>query len=200
MNKIYLINKLQNSIKFEDSIIKLRNNLNTKNKKVILITSSSAKEGKSQIALSISISMSQIGKKVLLLDTNIRNPNLKNYSDNEIELYSLCDYLYGNIDIKKIINKTNFDNLDFIYAGKGNLNLLDSKLWFDFIFNIKEEYDYVFIDSASCSVPEPFILSKICDGILFVIRQNYISLKNILSIKKELNETRNIIGAVFTKF
>lgn len=203
MEKICLINRLQDSIKFEESIIKLRTNLSfiRNNKKTILITSTSKKEGKSQISLALSISMSQINKKVLLLDANVRNSNINIYSKNNVEIHSLCDYLNGNVEVSKIINETNFDNLDFIYAGMGNINLLDNELFFNLISYAKERYDYIFIDCASCSYPEPFMLSRYCDGILFVIRKNYLNIDRILNSKNELNKTRTkIIGTVFNTF
>lgn len=193
MGKIFL-EKMLNSEKFEESIVRLRTSINCiKNKKVILITSTFKNEGKSQIALSLAISLSQIQKKILLLDADIRK-NKKSITN------TLCDYLNGDVEVYKIINNTNFQNLDFICAGNGNINLLENQLFFQLIEYAKSKYDYILIDSASSSFNEPFILSKYSDGILFVIRENYMNINKILEIKEKLNKNKKIIGAVLNNY
>lgn len=64
----------------------------------------------------------------------------------------------------------------------------------------KSKYDYILIDSASSSFNEPFILSKYSDGILFVIRENYMNINKILEIKEKLNKNKKIIGAVLNNY
>ena len=160
----------------------IRNNiqfiLNKENEKVILVTSSVSGEGKSFISCNLAISMALLGKRVLLIGMDIRNPQL----GHNLNLHSpkgLTNYLVDtHTSVDDIILHNVIQNgLDVILSGPIPPNpselLLSERV--DKLFELlRERYDYIIIDSAPVSmVADTFSLARIADTTVYVCRANY---------------------------
>jgi tyrosine-protein kinase Etk/Wzc len=144
--------------------------------KRILITSSIAREGKSVVSSNLALSLSKSGKKVVLLDADIRNPKLSREL-NHSKAPGIADFLEGNADVASLINGTEHENLFVIPAGNTTNNstelLLNGKIKELFQF-LNRSFDYIIVDSSPVNlVTDAYIWSEYCDLTLYIIRHEY---------------------------
>lgn len=145
-------------------------------KKKILITSSIAGEGKSFVAANLAMSLALSGKKVVLVDADLRNPKTSFIFELEEEK-GITEYLRGGTAIDKLIKSTSTNNLFLIPAGGACENptelLINGRLneLFDYLSNT---FDYILVDTSPIDpVTDAYVLSEYCDRTLFVIRHSY---------------------------
>lgn len=148
----------------------------TSKKKKILITSSIPGEGKSLISSNLALSLSRSGKKVVLLDMDIRNPQFSKIFKLNTSA-GIAGFLEEDIDPDKIIEETQFHNLFIIPAGVTKANptelLLNGKIAELFQY-LEEEFDYIVMDTSPVNpVTDAYILSDFCDLTLYVVRHKY---------------------------
>jgi capsular exopolysaccharide synthesis family protein len=177
--------------------------LKNKKNKCFLVTSSTSGEGKSFISLNLSAVFGIPGKKVALLEFDIRRPVLYKVFNIEYGCTGLTDFLNNSEhDLSKIsYSIEEIPNLHFFPAGSIPTNPADLLLSDNLksLFNaIKEEYEYIVIDSPPVGlVSDAMMLSEFCDIVLFVVRQQKTLKKNLNIIKNlGLNKTFNKICLV----
>ncbi len=144
--------------------------------KKILITSSISGEGKSFIAINLGISLALMGKKVIMLELDLRKPKLSeqfNISRN----VGLSTYLIGKASTDDLLKKTNFENLFLIPAGPIPPNpselISNGKLKELFAF-LEIKFDYILMDTAPVNpVTDAYILSPMADVTLFIVRHDF---------------------------
>lgn len=142
--------------------------------KVIAITSAMASEGKSITALNLAISFAEAGERVLLLDCDLRRPNQARLLDMKPKP-GMSNVLVKLSDTKAAIKKTKHSGVDVLLSGDIPPNpseLLGSDRMANVLAELRQQYDYIFIDTPPVNVvADTSILSKCVDGILFVVRQ-----------------------------
>lgn len=169
------------------------------NKKVILITSTIAGEGKTFVGTNLALSMALTGKKVLLAGLDIRKPRLAEYL-NLPKINGITNFLSeDNFSPEDLIQKSGIhSNLEIVQAGaippNPNELLMEDKL--DELFEYyRTKYDYIIIDTAPVGiVSDTFLLDRLSDITLYVSRIGYVhkdSVKNINSIL-EKESLRNL--------
>ena len=170
---------------------------------VILVTSTIKGEGKTFTTVNLSISFSLLDKKVLLIGSDLRNPQLHNYVNINKNLIGLQDYLYDStIDWKTIVNKNqlNNSNLDIIFSGKIPPNpaeLLSNGRLSSLIDEAKKEYDYIIVDSApTLLVADTLLVSQLVDTTLYVIRAGFTP-KKILEYSVGLSDKKKLKNMVY---
>ncbi len=144
--------------------------------RIFLVTSSGPKEGKSTSSSNLAITLSQMKSKTVLIDCDMRRPMIHNLvmvsRENGLSRYLTTD----DIDIHDIIKPSGLDNLDIITAGHVPPNpseLLSSKKMDELFAKLREEYDYIIVDSPPIiAVTDALILSKKVDQLVLVIRVN----------------------------
>ena len=209
--KIEVFNKPQSN--FSESFRQLRTDLEfaSKNQQsnVILITSIASKEGKSNILANLSAIFQLAGAKSIIIDLNLRQPSLDKYFEIEHnEREGISSYLSGKSAMGNIIFPTAYANLDIIPAGQISTN--PSELMFSnkieiMIQKLKEEYDYIFIDSAPIgSFTDTLKLMKYSDInlIVFKIKQSkksYIQKLERIITKYNLKNIKLIINTINLK-
>ena len=170
----------------------LPQNTGTTDAKVILSTSSVKGEGKSFVALNISLALSSLDKKVLLIGADLRNPQLHKYLGIDKSAQGLTSYLHNtNFEWKSaIINK--FDNLPNHHTLLTGIippnatQLLANGNFEKIISQAKKDYDYIVIDTApTLLVTDTLLISDHADVILYICRSNFTE-KEILNYPKEL--------------
>jgi capsular exopolysaccharide synthesis family protein len=163
---------------------------------VILFTSSIQGEGKSFCAFHNAITISNLNKKVLLIGTDLRNPQLHEYFKLDKNILGLTDYLSNkNDDWKEFLQKdTNFsENLDVLFTGEIPPNpnqLLTNSNFETLIEEAKQLYDFIILDTAPLQmVSDTLNFTYLADVTVFVVKYDYTdksALVNINSfIKKE---------------
>lgn len=184
--------KENNTDSFTELIRLLRTNLlfvlDTPDKKVINVVSSIGGEGKTFVAINLAISLSLLDKKVLVIGMDIRKPKLSEYlqMDNK---NGLTTYLTGHLEKSRLVLDTNIHaNLSVILPGPVPPNpneLLAKPMLDDLIVSLKNEFDYIIVDTAPVGVvSDSFTLNRFADLSLFVVRAEYTPKKFIEEANK----------------
>lgn len=172
--------------------------------KVITITSSVQNEGKSLVAFDLSKTMAESGKKILMVDADLRKSVLAaKYHIQGIDK-GLSHYLTRQAEIEDIIYETETEGFYLSVAGPLSpdpTSLLDSDQFQKFIDKKREDYDYVIIDAPPLGVViDAVIIGKYCDGAVLVIEQGVIKRKVVQDVIKQLKRGKvRILGAVLNK-
>ena len=174
------------------------------NLKVIQFTSTLPSEGKSTFVSNLSYLMGQKGQKVILLDLDLRKPKM-NRVFNVANRNGLTDYLAGKIKLEEAINHSEDIGIDFINAGEKTtsvINVLEAQKLKDLIAHLRETYDYVLLDTPPViSVSDALYISKLADGVIFIVAQGKAKKVLVKDAIKSLKEHNiNILGIVFTQF
>ncbi|MBK5721498.1 polysaccharide biosynthesis tyrosine autokinase [Dysgonomonas sp. Marseille-P4677] len=146
---------------------------------VLQVSSSVPWEGKSFVSINMSLSLAYLGKKVLLVGADLHKPALSKYLGISSDKMGLSTYLAGTVeDIHQVISThESTQNLDIIPAGPMPLNpseLLSLPLFEKTLDGLRNEYDYIIIDSAPLlMVSSGFIISKYADCTLYIVRSDY---------------------------
>jgi capsular exopolysaccharide synthesis family protein len=179
--------------------------------KTILITSSISGEGKSFIASNLAAAFAQTGKRVLLVDCDIRKGRLHkifDVDDNNLGLSNLLidDDLVNDIEINgsKYIIETRVNNLYMIPRGTIAPNpseLLGSPRASRLLEILKKKFDYIILDCGpTIGLPDALILARIADKVVIVSSLNYTPMDMLVNTKKSLeNVNANIAGIVVNK-
>jgi capsular exopolysaccharide synthesis family protein len=199
-DQILKINIPENDIGSNESYKTLRTNLlYIDDLKVITVTSSTPDEGKTITAINLAISFAQMGKKVVLLDCDLRRSTLKNYLKINDRVRGISEYLTGQS--KEYVNATSIPNLFISFAGKKPPNpseLLSTEKFDKTIENLKEVFDYVIIDTPPVAVAmDSAIIGRKSDGVIFVVRNEYAKKKVIQRSKISLERNGcRLVGVV----
>lgn len=191
---------------YEEAIKTLRTNVlfSSKQVKVILLTSCYPNEGKSDLAFHLAAEMGKAGKKVLLLDADIRKSiYIRRYSVNQ-NVQGLSQYLSGQIDRQWITYHTNYQNMDMIFAGPLAPNpseLLGDQSFDELLEEKKAEYDYILIDTPPIgTMIDAAVVGEKSDGAILVIESDMVSYKVAQRAKEQLERSGcRILGAVLNK-
>ena len=155
--------------------------------KKICITSGAAGEGKSITLLNLAISIGETGKKVLLIDGDLRRPALARLLV-EKATPGLSNVLAEQVDVKDAIRKEMYPNLDVLLSGEIPPNpseLIGSDRMQNMIETLSAEYDYILVDTPPVGiVSDTCLVANFLDGVIMLVRQGR-SQKD--SVKKAVN-------------
>lgn len=164
------------------------------------VTSWSKGEGKSTATTNLAISFSKMDKKVILVDADLRRPNVTNLLNIEKKV-GLTDYLSGLSSYEDIICKDVLPNLDVITCGTIPPNpseLLGSAEMTSFVEMIKENYDYVIFDTPPVGVvADALLLNQYILGFVAVVRENTTTHKDVENLIQNITLAQSkIIGFI----
>ncbi len=216
LGAIYLIKKVQDELKRSSYVLHeplsetaeafklLRVNINfataAEHRKTLLITSTVPQEGKTFVAANLAISKAQDDKKILLVDADLRRPQvhkvfgLSNKS-------GLSNILTTDTPFESVIQKTQLANLHVIASGPPSPNppeIFGSEVMVRLLKDLEGKYDTVIFDAPpSFGIPDSLVLGSMVNATIFVVRAHQTSYKLINKAKKYLQEKNvRIIGAV----
>lgn len=177
--------------------------LNAGKIKNLLITSSLQGEGKSFLSSSLAAAFAQAGKKVLLVDGDLRRGRLHRIFklSNEKGLSSLWTEGQTLEGAKKNIQKTEVKDLFVLTSGPRPANsseLLSTPVLKEFIESLKDSFDLVLIDCpASLPVADTFLWGQIIDKAIFAVRQGKTPVKSAKFALERMEQTNiKVIGCV----
>src|SRR5713226_3727942 len=138
----------------------------------ILITSPQPRDGKTTISLHLAWSLAQLGRRVLLIDADMRKPNCARQLG-VVSDTGLSDYLEGEAERKEIIARTHVENLWIVPAGQphaGASDLLHSPRFAALLREAGREFDHVVIDSPpSLALSDARTISRLVEGVILVV-------------------------------
>lgn len=141
----------------------------------IIITSALASEGKSTNCLNLAITFAEMDAKVLIVDCDLRRPNLARLLDVP-NAPGLSNYLVGLNSCEEIVHKTQYNNLSYIAAGNippNPVELLSSDNMGRLVERLETEFDYIFFDTPPVNlVIDTVVVSKYVHGIVMIALQN----------------------------
>lgn len=147
--------------------------------KKIFVTSTVKGEGKTFVSVNLALAFASPSKKVLVIGSDIRNPQLQRYNPSMKNSKGLSEYLYGEItNAKEIIYPSGFNpNCDFIYSGvipPNPTDLLQNGRYENLLNSVKDDYDYIILDTAPLMlVTDSFLISDFADATIYVTRSEF---------------------------
>lgn len=158
--------------------------------KCVGITSPTPGDGKSTTAANLAISLAQIGKRVLLVDCDMRLPTVAaNFRIAPVP--GLSDFLVGQSKIEDSVRQSEGFGISIMPAGNippDPTGLLEARQIEHLFSAFRKIYDYVIVDLPPVtSVPDAAILSKYLDGYLLAIRQKQTRHRDVSQMLKQLN-------------
>ncbi len=170
--------------------------------KVIALTSADPDEGKSTVSLELAKSISQVDKKVLYIDADLRKSGFAEKLVSSGSIKGLSHYLSSPTRMADVIYPTQYPYLHVICSGPfppNPVELLDSAKFRNLISECRNVYDYVIIDTPPIgSVVDAAVISNTSDGVVLVTKSGAISPKYAREVIARLkkNKTCKIIGAI----
>lgn len=164
--------------------------------KTIMVTSSRPAEGKTLTAAMLATFFAQTGKKTVILDCDLRNPNIHKLFTTP-NTVGLTNYLAGKASLNEIITKTAMENLYVLTSGIKPPNpteLLSTSHMKMLMKILKNDYDYIIIDTPPVGlVTDAQVISQIADGSIFIVSSGK-SIKDDTVKSKEL--LRQVGGSI----
>ncbi|HXH37803.1 MAG TPA: polysaccharide biosynthesis tyrosine autokinase, partial [Thermoanaerobaculia bacterium] len=140
--------------------------------KVIVISSTFAREGKTTTSVNLATVLAQMGKPVLLIDADLRRPRLQRVFRGKMNL-GLVNYLAANIPLEDVIQETQVPNLSLILSGPTPPNpseLLGSDRMKHLIHEIRAKFAFVIFDSPPVmAVTDSIVLAANADGVVLCV-------------------------------
>ncbi len=162
--------------------------------KVIYCTSTIKGEGKTFVSLNLSLALSSINKKVLIIGADLRNPQIHSHINEDKHRPGLSNYLHDiDFNWKEAIIKgfEKHPNHHIILSGSippNPAHLLTNGRFKTLIEEAKKDYDYIIVDTAPIIlVTDTMLISQLADATIYIARANYTE-KKLLEFSKELNE------------
>lgn len=172
-----------------ESLRRIRGNLDFAARdrhEILLLTSINPGSGKTFISLNLAMTMAFSGKRTLLVDLDLRRATLSKCVNSPRT--GIAAYLNGTAKIEEVILKNSLtENLHILPVGSLPLNpaeLLASDKFQQLMLELKELYDFIFIDSAPVNAAsDTASISRCADRTLFVVRAGMLEKRQISSIK-----------------
>ena len=147
--------------------------------KIVFVTSSVKGEGKTFTSVNLALTLATPSKKVLIIGSDVRNPQLARYNTARKGLAGLTEYLYSDsTKIEDIIHVSTFNPyLDVIYSGMIPPNpteLLSNGRYEKLLKEVGPLYDYIILDTAPLMlVTDTFLIAELAEATIYVTRSGY---------------------------
>lgn len=206
IQRVMMTDSRKEDVFYEEAIKTLRTNMQFSGveTKSIVITSCYPNEGKSDVTFQLAVEIGKMGKRVLIIDADIRKSSyIKRYQIKQ-KTNGLSQYLSGQVALEEVIYSTNYRNLEIIFYGRYAPNpseLLEQGRFSRLIEETRKAYDYVLIDTPPIiNMSDAAIVAKQCDGAILVIESEAVSRRDAMKAKDQLMKSGcKLLGAVLNK-
>lgn len=172
--------------------------------KSVLVTSRYESEGKSNVSMNMLRTLSSFGKRVVLVDSDLRRSTLARrhkFLYNVQTVNGLVQYLAGMCSLEDILYATDMPNAYIIPAGRevlSSMQLLASPRYGQMMEFLRQNFDVVLVDSPPAGVIVDAVeIAKFCDGALIVVSYNTGRKQEIGEVASSINRTGcKVLGAV----
>ncbi len=174
------------------------------NVKCITVTGCQRGEGKRLVSVELAKAISKIGKKVIVIDADMRRSDFKAADKNSEPTVGLSRYLSGRTNFEDAVFETQYENFHMMFSGEKishPADLLCGERFSELVERAKGEYDFVIIDTPPIGESmDAAITARRCDGAVIVISAGRIKYKDALEAKKQLeNAECKILGTVLNR-
>ena len=171
----------------------------------MMITSTLANEGKTNISVNLALTLSGYNKSVCLVECDLRRPTIHRYIDSHRNSYGLTNVLKKQVDLDSVLHKVSGTKMTILLAGSIPPNpseLLSSPNMKGLVDDLESRFDYVIYDTPPIYlVTDAAALGKYMDGAIFVIKHNSTDRNIVLQAKKNLESGGvNILGAIYSTY
>lgn len=168
--------------------------------KVIVITSSLPREGKSTTAVNLATTLAQMGKKIVVIDADLRKPRIKKIFRGR-DHAGLVNFLAARVPIEDIVQESPIPNLWYIESGPIPPNpseLLASDRMKELIGITRDRFDFVVLDSPPVmAVADSVILGAIADGVVLCIHGGHTVREMVQRAAQRLRQSNiPVLGAL----
>lgn len=182
----------------------LKLNEASKKAKIIITTSTSPSEGKSFVSTNMAITFAIHGERTLILDGDLRMPNVAKSLNIEERTDGVVKYFAGECSLDDAILSELYPNLDVLPAGqkaKNPTQILNSPDFEQLLATLSERYDRIFIDTPPIAVVSDVLtLLPFADGIIYVIKFNAVKRKTAKSNLRRIIESNTpVFGAILNQ-
>jgi capsular exopolysaccharide synthesis family protein len=167
-----------------EAFLSLHSNLRlkdeSKNAKVIIVTSTTPSEGKSFVSSNLALTFAAHGERTIIVDCDLRKPNVHRSFGVE-NLKGVIDYCVSGAPLDTLIVKNHQTNFDILPAGgraKNPTQILNGKSFEQLIAELRQRYDRIFIDTPPlAAVSDAMLVLPLADGSIFTIMFNHVRRK-----------------------
>ena len=167
----------------------------------VVITSCNENEGKTTITLQLAKSLSELDKRVLVIDADMRKSVMAGRNTSVEAPVGLSEVLTGLVAVKDCLYTTQCENLSIMFAGKyppNPVELLGGPYFESLLQEARKVYDYVLIDVPPLgSVIDAAVVEAKCDGTILVISDNQVRYRQAIEVAEQLKKSGSkILGVV----
>jgi capsular exopolysaccharide synthesis family protein len=168
------------------------------------LTSFSASEGKSSVSCQLAISMAQMGKRVVLLDTDMRKSVLHSRFGLMEPALGLSHFLSDMAKVDEIIHETDVDGLSMILSGPlvpNAAELLSGERFQELIGVLREQFDYIIVDTPPLGqVIDCAVIASLLDGVMLLIDTTRNSIRLEKRLLNQLTKSGGkVLGVILNK-
>ncbi len=178
----------------------LKLNDESRNAKIILATSTLPGEGKSFVSSNLSLTFANHGEKTLLIDADLRLPNVARSLQLEND-FGLLDHIEKGVALDEVIIKEVYPNLDVLSSGgksKNPTQVLNSAQLEAMFADLRDRYDRIVVDSPPlAAVSDALNLLPLVDGTLYIIKFNTVKRKTaVVNVRRLWESNTPVFGAI----
>jgi capsular exopolysaccharide synthesis family protein len=163
--------------------------------RLLMATSSSPEEGKTSVAVNLGAALSEMGRRVLVVEADLRRPVIGKFMVEKSER-GLTDVIMGTAALHEVVVHTGSENLSVLMSGVKPPNpaeLVSSQAMHDLLLRLREEYDYVIVDAPPVlAVSDAIAMAPMMDGVLVVASHN-------IATREAARHTVEMLGKVETR-
>jgi capsular exopolysaccharide synthesis family protein len=205
-----IISPNNKDIQFTEAFKVVRNNIQysspDKPIKVVMVSSADPAAGKTTCTGNLALSFAMSGKKVLVIDCDLRKPSIHLVFGIENNC-GIVDCLIHKASVQEAIQHDVLDGVDIMTCGNIPPNpseLLMSETFQQTIASLEESYDYIFLDAppAAINLADPAIIGRVTDGCIFILRANQTKYDSADHAIEQLLQVdgNKIIGVILNHF
>lgn len=171
---------------------------------IIMSTSTVPGEGKTTQSISLAHNLSGLGKKVLLIEGDIRRRTLNEYFKQDAGEHGILSVVSGEVPLSEAVMRSDRLNADVIMGQKSKVNAADvfaSDKFKTFLSETRDAYDYIIIDTPPVLVvPDARVIGQLCDAIMFTVKWDSTSKSQVQAALKELHAVNlSVSGLVLSQ-